>query len=906
MDFDSLVDDSKKTQGVPSAGTSVSFDSLQDDSEKYGDGLGQVKAFGLGAARSASFGLSDEFLTRVAGMSPEDIKGYREANPISSGAGEVAGVLGAVLAPEVGILGAAAAPVKAVARVGGAVTEALAPAAATTVGKILSQAGAHAAGSAIEGAAYGLGQSVSEHALGDPDLNAEKVLANVGTSALVGGALGSLFGAVKGGAQAAFPKFFSEVDRAAIEGGDWDAMVRNSDLPESEKTGFIKALTKRKANAPEIEKAAQELGAPVLPGMISDNALVQKGQSALLEGPPSVASLRAQGIAAEGYEKATNAMESAIGQGDDITKAGLGDTLKTLVSDTVEKQSAPIGALYDELKRSYQVIPTSEKALKQIAGNIRRIEDVPLSPQARAIAESAAERVESIKTVDDVKRLRSILNQELGISATPIQKRVTAIISDKLADLEENSIVRFAKNEMKTSKAKNKIMQLLGDREAANAQYSVFKDKIQRLGEVLGRKRVHGAQDFLDFIGDLTPEKIADKLSGKNNSEFLEWFSKELPEGMGAISQYQRGIIREAAMKDGKFNINRALSMIDKMPKEYRSKIFTPEELSRLDAVKTYTQAFPKNFNPSNTANASAFRSFFEHPVGSLVANARDFAIQGFIESASSSGDKTKAFIDGLSAIERSAQKTSKSIGSGVNAIFSPKEGGSPAKGYLAITSGERRDSHDKHSPEISEMISNPEKLINKISQNTEAMSVVAPKTAAAAQSTMVRATRFLNSKLPGAGVPKRPLSPKYKPSDAELAKWHKYFSAVENPTDILKSVAQGSIVPEQMEAVSVVYPRLMQEMQVAVTDKLTDAIAKKKVITYRTKLALSMFLGSDLVNSLDPKVILATQNTMTTATQAKDQQEQMAGVNTKSLGKMNESNRLMTSMQKSSQREDA
>lgn len=908
MDFDSLPDDSHAVsttpQGAPVAGGS--FDALTDDADKYGDTLGSIKAFGLGAARSASFGLSDEFLTKTGAIKPEDIKAYKEANPTATGAGEIGGVLAAILAPESGILGAVSAPVKAVSRVGGAITEAAAPLAESIAGKIAGRAAAAGAGSAVEGAAYGLGQSVSEHALGDPDLNAEKVMANVGFGAATGGALGGLFGAAHGAIEKAFPKFLSEVDKKAIDAGDWGAMADASEETGIEREGFLTGLSKKKANASEIESAANELGAPVLPGMVSDSKIVQKAQSALLEGPPSYPSIQAQQIATQGFEKAGVAAGDALGVETEVTKASLGDNLKSIVSESVEKQSAPINELYAEIKNHFEAIPTSDKALKQIARNIRNLEDVPFSPQAKSIAESAAERLESVKTVDDVKRLRSILNQELGLAATPIQKRITAVIADKLADLEENSIVRFAEREMKTTKAKEKIMAILDQREAANAQYTVFKDKLQRLGEVLGRKRVHGAQDFLDFVDGLTPEKIADKISGKNNSEFLGWFAKEFPEGMKAVSDYQRGLIRESAMKDGSLNAKKVVDSVFKLPKEYRETIFSADELRKLNAVKVYTEAFPNNFNPSNTANADAFRAFFEHPAGAAIANVRDFAIKGFLDSAVSSGDKTSAFIDGLSLLERNASKTTKAIGRGVNSIFATGEVGTPVKGYLAASPSDRRDNHDKLQPKISELNASPEKLIDDLHKNTEALSEFAPQTAGGVQKTMLRATQFLNSKLPAANIPQKPLSNKYKPSEAELSKWHKYFSAVEHPTDMLHNVAIGNLVPEQVEAVSAVYPKLMSEMRTAVTDRLTTHISQKKTLPFRTKLSMSLFLGTDLVNSLDSKNILATQNMLATATQAKSDQEKMPSVNKNGLGKMEQSNRLLTPMQQTAQRQEA
>lgn len=88
-------------------------------------------------------------------------------------------------------------PVGALAKVGQAVAASSTPEATTFVGKILAGAVGQAVGSGIEGAAYGLGQSVSEQALGDPDAMGEKLVSNVGWSALLGGGLGGVIKAGK-------------------------------------------------------------------------------------------------------------------------------------------------------------------------------------------------------------------------------------------------------------------------------------------------------------------------------------------------------------------------------------------------------------------------------------------------------------------------------------------------------------------------------------------------------------------------------------------------------------------------------------------------------------------------------------------------------------------------------------
>jgi hypothetical protein len=451
-------------------------------------------------------------------------------------------------------------------------------------------------------------------------------------------------------------------------------------------------------------------------------------------------------------------------------------------------------------------------------------------------------------------------------------------------------------------------MQLLDKREAANAHYSVFKDKLQRLGEVLGRKRVYGAQDFLDFVANLTPEKVADKLSGKNNSEFLSWFSKEFPEGMKSISEHQKGIIRNTAMDGGKLSTRRALSAIDKMPEEYRAHIFTPEQLTTIGHVDKYVGSFPKSFNPSNTANASAFRMFFESPVSAATSNLRDTAIDQFINGAVNGGEHIHNFVDALSTIERNAAKTTGAITKGISDIFETTSKDYETPVSVGIKAGEsipemRKNLNKKVKTKLDAI--NPEQMIDHISNNTEALYHYAPQTAAAVQDVIGRAVGFLKSKIPSSNK-SAAMDHAYEPSVSELSKWHKYFLAVDAPTDALQHVASGTLVPETMEAVSVVYPKLLSDMRHGILSKMADLSGGGMSIPYSSKLSLSLFMGQDLVGSLNPTSMMATQNMLSAATQSKQAKEQSAGKPSAGTAKINQSNRLLTSAQSSAQRQGA
>lgn len=159
------------------------------DEDKYGGIGGSAAAAGLGALRSATLGLSDVALTKTGLMEPETLKGYEETNPISSFTGEVGGVF--LPTGVAGLLGKAGKAVTSGVKALKAVQTAGEVSNAAKVLGATADIGAHAMGSAVEGAIYsGVGNSLHEYALGDPSLNGEKIATNFLHGFVAGGVLG--------------------------------------------------------------------------------------------------------------------------------------------------------------------------------------------------------------------------------------------------------------------------------------------------------------------------------------------------------------------------------------------------------------------------------------------------------------------------------------------------------------------------------------------------------------------------------------------------------------------------------------------------------------------------------------------------------------------------------------------
>lgn len=865
--------------------------------QKYGEGLvNPLKAAAAGAARGATFGLSDQALTKTGLVDPQTLAGLKEANPIASTTGEVGGVLGMALAPEFGLAGAAGEgaeaaagasrllnPVKAVSELGSAATDAASPLAERVAGAIanpdahaianrmLQKGVAHGLGSAVEGAAYGLGQSVSEEALGDPDALGEKLLSNVGLSALFAGGMGGLLGATAGALPSKLgsevpkeiPGFEKPAQTEAGAVGDFEQTIRNSGLAEKEKDGILSGLSRVKKNAGEIKGAAQALDAPVLPGMISDSEAVQRGQDALLNGPPTVSSSKMQALAQDGWEKASSAVDSAIGDGSEFSKASVGDKLRQSLISRFEGENAPIKALYDELHNYTQAVPISEKSTGAISRNVAKlIEEHSLikgTPEYNLV-QSVSDGLSQVKDLDSLKAFRTTLGRNSG----PETRFVSGLIREKLDNLEESAIKRFAET-MKTPDAKAKILDLINKSDEAKTAYKALREKMERFGDILGKRKIYGPQDFLDFLEETTPEKFAQKLFAKNNSEFMGFFSKEFPQEMSILRDYQLNLMRQKATKDGYLNLRALFKQVNGLEPEIRQTLFSPGQLARIKQAETYINAFPKNFNPSGSAHTLAFRDAFDvlrsgGITGAISANARDYAIEKFITHATKMDPVSGEQLGKLIRIERAAQKTAAQIASGTKKIFKTGIAAAVPVAAVSALSGDRSEKKlEKIKTELQDVTTTPEKALDVLHNSTHDLFVAAPKTASGVQMASLRAAKFLASKLPNQS-PLKLLDPKSKPSPADLSKFFKYYEAVNNPTSVLDRLAHGVVTPESIEALHTVYPKLYGEMKSSVMEELTHSVSKGKHIPYRTKVGLSMFLGQDLDSSTTPASIQATQ----------------------------------------------
>lgn len=160
------------------------------------------------AASSATFGISDQLLVKTGISSKEELRERRIRNKNADIAGEIAGVVvpalltggtsAAAKGAAAGVTAAAKTGLKAEALTASFLKKVLKEQGKSSLAKeVLRKSIAKGAGSAVEGTFYGVGELISEEALGNASFNAENLIASAGAGAVLGGLAGGALGTVE-------------------------------------------------------------------------------------------------------------------------------------------------------------------------------------------------------------------------------------------------------------------------------------------------------------------------------------------------------------------------------------------------------------------------------------------------------------------------------------------------------------------------------------------------------------------------------------------------------------------------------------------------------------------------------------------------------------------------------------
>ena len=844
----------------------------------------QVLAGIEAVARGASLGTSDFVESRTGLSTPEAIQGRIAANPSTSFLGNVVGSGGLL-----------------------AVTGGLGGLAEGVAGKLGAGLAGKVAGEAAVGSILGGGNLVSDIALGDTDVNAQKVLSTVGLGAAIGGgfgALGTLSKAV-GAIPAMFRKATGGIDTPALVDGLPTGVGSVVDVPES--LGKVpRSLQEMERQVEEAKKYGGMHNLEELPQKeVAEEAAREIGPSMIL--PPNEMQLDSLSTQdARNEFKVLLDLPGENGQRLRNYQAGQKRELVDILDNTINKRIAPG---YDPTTNA---IEGGERAAQSFTDAIQK-NDAELKPAIAAIKNTPLANMDHFNGVTDylTNRAQSKLygnpgiadmfdtsgdsiqikpyNGKMAIEQTTYNKLKTLFNDLKESPTNFNelfnlrskltsgvNILEDSAASKQLTQAKAAMMDYIQDSVQAVHPDQAVRDIFKRYAMNQENRQLIEEQ-FGAEIGSNNwrtkakgpDEKILSKVFGDSNTTAAakailppEDFNRMLADHLSVL-RHSPGITDNGVFSSNKFwsAINRNQSALDTAFSD------NAPPLQRIRHAVTLARIFPDapSINPSGTAK-TLIQGFVQAGFDPFkqIANAGEWATgKGKdILKAREINAKLAAQSDAskkLSSIQSLIGKVSDQIISGAkSALTSNPRVGAGVKG--AIISGATILS-DREFDKIQEILnkytSNPQSLIENMADNSSDLHNAAPNITSSMHSTMSIGVGFLQSKLPQSPM-RLPLSPKFEPSTSQKAAFSKYYNAVQEPISALKDIRNGTLSDQTMETLQAVYPPLLNEMKQQVISHMD--IDKVSKLPYAQRLSLSKFLGQPLDGNMTPQGVMSNQ----------------------------------------------
>lgn len=855
-------------------------------------------AFVEGALRSATFGGYDA-AAKAIGYA-DDVRRRKQANPIASPLGEVAGIAASVFAvPGGGLVGQAG-------RVGEAVTmgaeRAIATAAleqaaakgATSLGMDIAKRSAQAAltkgaGGLAEGAFYGIGETLSEASLGDPQEAASHLISNVGLASVINGSLMGTFGAFGAIAKRPFAGM-SKAESAQIAGEVGTLKKTLTDVaaafteqsPQGDPSvlqnvmkNVVKISDAAKGLKPEVRQTLEELiDSPARLKQVMDFA--DNLPEAVMVSANTIRQARETGdvmshwMATAGRSKIIREMPTQYAANVQVGSEVATDVLKNI--DSVIRKTDDTG-LKRELKLIRQefqdrFFKTADEIVERetvgaLGERITKSEPVKkLIPTFQNNSELMEGMLGTWRQVFDLKKQYS---DKLFMAMNRKAKRSSSLIDNlygKISDLNFNEAA-FGPEVVSMNKELNQgIAKFMGNQKEFNKLFGETRD-------FSGKKAIDVSQDKLyRYLKSARPDQVLKddvfKRFAENFNEIVETskkfgFQDDLIAGGGpALDNMISSVAQLQDMKSALFAIQAMESQ-------------TGKSLGRMILGASIGGVLG---GPILGGIGSAVGYMVDNPYQTLRFLNR--AQQMVIESKASMQKSLEKFANIAPKGDVELGEPALSEGASIiQKVFQvPK--------VIRLGAIEAFDDDDPQKPVTLEQVLNAptQQTVERVMEKHAELNGVMPAIQTQMGAQVVAAIDFLKSKAPQSPTAHYNMFPtqgQYVIPDSTRQKFERYVDAINNPAGVLKLLADGKLTLEHVEALRVVYPNLYAESQRAVIEML----GQKPNLTYRQKVQLGLFMQAPTMPAYDPTIFASIQSQYAIAGAQEEQQKGMKVPNT-------------------------
>lgn len=847
------IDDPAKVEAAKALGyrelTAAAPATLGEQVRGFGADLKETVEVGAqGALKGITAGLSDVVLsapTEATGEYPQrdaDMRQLREqqkqqlaAHPLAHAVGEVAGM---VVSP--------------VSKLGAAVTGGIK--ATTAIGRI----GASAVGGGVEGMLFGAGNTLSDAALGDQDLTAEKLAAGIGLGGLLGFGGAGVGAGLAAGYKAIAPKVgralagakgpiqeFAD-DRWLKAGGGIQSDIKK--IPDGERAAVANVIREAMSPAGKVLPGSLDEAAAAV-GTQRDQVAQQLLQQAGLGDAGGLLPKMGQDDALE-----------ALGKALEVNGKRVGDVLRKADAMGVTPAYSSFLRRLDEFEAGLN--PAEMDLISDSVGKARKY-----------LLEMGSQPIGPKNSFTAINGLKSTIGKDTnfvadGSAKYGLKRQVYGILRDEIDTQLAPQIGADLSKELLA--AKSAYGALKNAEKALGRKTSTGADAIRALveGAGLAEPSLAGKLSALDHASKLIAHGLDRQLGNRfiSASDYLMGLGAGVMHGgpLGALTGLGSAIGHKIFREHGAGVVAKLADHIAQSPKLQIAAVSFGKQL------QTATPTLGKYANPLLQAYAhSPASGLATHmAMAQMDPDYAEVAQQsGFLPETPEESAAADMRSGAIAAIAATLEQQDKDIDRGVERVFKGAGKTRPAgKVHSSQDFGAkrmRRDtaaSHDQRVMEIRELAGNPDALLDRLVANMGDVSTMAPGIASALTRTADTAVKFLASEIqapPKAG----PLASEWVPNNAEIHKFSQLLETVQDPLTVLDHAAAGTLTEDQVRALGAVYPRLGQQ----IADKVLEQMVSKKPsdVPYRARLMLTILTGIDVDGSLSGEAIARNQDAL-------------------------------------------
>lgn len=817
----------------------------QGKQAQFGSGEQQVKA-GLEGLAQGVLGPIAPYIEKKTGIAlGSDIRDRAEANPITHGIGEGAGLVGSALTGTG--LGAV---LEGAGKGAAALTtaESIAPSLAQKIGSSAVQQAAEMA--VLQGS-----DESAKMILNDPNTSSESAIANIGLATALGGVSGAFItGAVN-------PL--------------WKATV--GDRLGNTLEGIVGHLNRSGPQLPEdLQQAANTLGVDV--GAEIRGANVSEAGAKKFNYLKRSENSAVQNAEQNLHYNISQSVADSIGipieqlQNYDAAEAGR-EGLNKFYEEARAKHE-PIIKEFNELTEPFQQAPAAAQHLANADDKISEMalregwvgKDVPQN----SIVEAALNRVPKIKTAEDLKQAITEIGN-IASSDPQAYGRAGGEIKKILMDTMQNVLGDAIKIDKPDLFPRYQI---------ARNGYAQIARLYDRVGSELGVGKFKGPETFLKTIEEKrSPEEFLRRLSPNGNAELLPFLKENFPGTAQYIAQNELKKMVSPAVRAAKGDqpinvktLNNAIKAKMAGQQQFVSSILPKQLIDRAQAAETLSQAIPSikdsgtpagiiNVIKSGAGSAMGMVAAIagHNPItgaaighiGQMMGTSAPEAVNLAMLRMMGSDQPVKA--EGFKAAVDFLHNSIKG-----QTLVAKAAGNVFQKGTQVLTASQMPSEADRDKLDkiVEKTNKSPDEMLKLTNGQT---GHYLPAHQAALSQSSAQAVQYLASIKPQP-YKSNPLDRPIEPSKQQMSRYNRALDIANQPTVILQHVKDGTLQVSDIQDMKAMYPALYTHMNQLINNHMINQHSEDEPIPYKTRMGISLFGQHPMDASMTPMGIQMAQ----------------------------------------------